>query len=280
MSEEMSGEETGRQPVPKDLEAEILLKCARRCALCLIFDFDFSEKLGQIAHLDDNPANNKEDNLAFLCLRHHSLYDSTTSQHKNYTKTEVKEARQRLCEIIAQRSKIIAAQDDNPSLGPAEANEVELEFLNQEPFVVSTPTRNRFTGAPGPDRTYVRVFPKCRHPIRNCEAFLLAAYRWENDNWVPILNEACPLAFANRGIGPLIIGPLAGPYVDVFYIEQGNEQLFVCIPDHMKPLRLVGAFHRLRTYRFDVIVDGSKPIRLRVAPGTAWNRPLITVMEQ
>jgi hypothetical protein len=216
----MSEEKTGRQPIPKEREANILRECGRRCALCFIIDFDLTEKQGQLAHLDGDPANNKEDNLAFLCLRHHSLYDSTTSQHKNYTMIEVKEARRGLCEVIAQRLKMIAAQDNNPSLDPAVTNEVELEFLNQEPFVILTPTRDVISGAPGPDRAYVRVFPKCRHPIPNCEAFLLASYRWENDSWVPILNEACQLTFANRGTGPLTIGPLTGPYVDVFYIEQ------------------------------------------------------------
>jgi hypothetical protein len=41
-----------------------------------------SEKLGQIAHLDKDPSNAAEDNLAFMCLTHHALYDSKTSQHK------------------------------------------------------------------------------------------------------------------------------------------------------------------------------------------------------
>jgi hypothetical protein len=50
-------------------------------------------KKGQIAHLDRRRANSIPENLAFLCLEHHSDYDSTTSQHKNFTIAEVKAAR-------------------------------------------------------------------------------------------------------------------------------------------------------------------------------------------
>jgi hypothetical protein len=64
---------------------------------------DLTEKHGQIAHLDQEPSNCTEDNLAFMCLVHHSLYDSHTSQHKNYTIAEVKVGRVRLYEAIAQQ---------------------------------------------------------------------------------------------------------------------------------------------------------------------------------
>jgi hypothetical protein len=124
-------EEKTRQPIPKELEAEILLECARRCALCLQIDLDLNEKEGQIAHLDHNPANNKKDNLAFLCLPHHSIYDSTTSQHKNYTPTEVKEARKRLCELIARRSELIAAKNNKTGPSPKEADKKTLEDFLQ-----------------------------------------------------------------------------------------------------------------------------------------------------
>jgi hypothetical protein len=85
-----------RKPVPRATELSILDKSRRRCALCFQLVGDLSEKHGQIAHLDHNPANFAEDNLAWLCLEHHSVYDSRTSQHKNYTVAEVKAARARL----------------------------------------------------------------------------------------------------------------------------------------------------------------------------------------
>jgi DNA-directed RNA polymerase specialized sigma24 family protein len=85
-----------RKRVPSKIEADILARSARRCCLCFQVDQDFSEKLGQIAHLDHDPANADEDNLVFLCLKHHSVYDSNSSQHKNYTLQELKHARLKL----------------------------------------------------------------------------------------------------------------------------------------------------------------------------------------
>ncbi len=123
-------EKSTRQPIPKALEAKILLECARRCALCFQVDPDLGEKDGQIAHLDRDPANNNEDNLAFFCLRHHSLYDSTTSQHKNYTTLEVKAARKKLTELIAQRKELVASRGDNPAQPtPREADRKTLDDL-------------------------------------------------------------------------------------------------------------------------------------------------------
>ena len=83
------------------VEARVLTSCARRCCLCFHLKRDFSEKEGQVAHLDHDKANGAEDNLAFMCLPHHSLYDSRTSQHKNYTMLEVKTARKKLAEHVA-----------------------------------------------------------------------------------------------------------------------------------------------------------------------------------
>jgi hypothetical protein len=92
-----------RRPNDPATEARVLSRCARRCCLCFWLKGDFAEKEGQIAHLDHNPANGAEENLVFLCLRHHSLYDSRTSQHKNYTILEVKAARESLCGQVRER---------------------------------------------------------------------------------------------------------------------------------------------------------------------------------
>src|ERR1700730_8473033 len=89
-----------RKKIPRSTETAVLTKSRRRCALCFHISGDLTEQVGQIAHLDENPANGVEDNLVWLCLPHHSLYDSTTSQHKNYTLTEVRAARNRLYKLI------------------------------------------------------------------------------------------------------------------------------------------------------------------------------------
>jgi len=91
-----------RKSIPPQVEAEVLLKSARRCALCFHLNSDLGEKLGQIAHVNQDPSDSSEDNLVWLCLDHHTVRDSRTSQHKNYTVAEVKAARARLYSRIAQ----------------------------------------------------------------------------------------------------------------------------------------------------------------------------------
>jgi hypothetical protein len=68
----------------------------RRCALCFHFNNDWSQKNGQIAHLDQDPTNCDEDNLAYLCLPHHDEYDTERRQTKNLTEDEAKMARAHL----------------------------------------------------------------------------------------------------------------------------------------------------------------------------------------
>jgi hypothetical protein len=93
-----------RKRIPIEIETAVLTKSARRCSLCFLLSRDLSERRGQIAHLDQDPSNYAEDNLAFMCLDHHSLYDSSTSQHKNYTISEVKVARAELYTAISRQA--------------------------------------------------------------------------------------------------------------------------------------------------------------------------------
>lgn len=85
-----------RQKIPQQTETKILLNCRRRCSLCFGLERDNRIKQGQIAHLDKNPNNNQLENLAFLCLSHHDMFDSRTSQSKGITKAEVIEFRNEL----------------------------------------------------------------------------------------------------------------------------------------------------------------------------------------
>src|SRR5258708_2630818 len=89
----MAAKQPPRKRIPPDVEAAVLNQSRRRCALCFHLHGDTKTKKGQVAHLDHRRANSIEDNLAFLCLDHHTDYDSITSQHKNYTIHEVKVAR-------------------------------------------------------------------------------------------------------------------------------------------------------------------------------------------
>ena len=90
-----------RKRIPEEVEKKVLLDGARRCPLCFHLNGDLTAKHGQIAHLDQNPSNASEDNLAFMCLSHHSEYDSKTRQHKNFKPAEVKVMRSSLYKAIA-----------------------------------------------------------------------------------------------------------------------------------------------------------------------------------
>ncbi len=78
-----------RRPIPLAILTDILVSSRRRCAICFGLNRDTSLKSGQVAHLDHDASNNAAQNLAFLCLEHHDLYDSTTRQSKNVTRSEV-----------------------------------------------------------------------------------------------------------------------------------------------------------------------------------------------
>ncbi|OGP51268.1 MAG: hypothetical protein A2Y79_03565 [Deltaproteobacteria bacterium RBG_13_43_22] len=89
-----------RKIVTPEIQAYILLKARRRCCICFGLNRDTSIKQGQIAHLDGDPSNNAETNLAFLCFDHHDQYDSTTRQSKNFTKIEVLQFKEELIKSI------------------------------------------------------------------------------------------------------------------------------------------------------------------------------------
>ena len=90
-----------RKNTPKDIETQVLVNSRRRCCLCVFLKNDLSRQKGQIAHLDQDRANFRLGNLAFLCTDHHDEYDSKTSQVKNLTIKEVKEYRGKWLQIVA-----------------------------------------------------------------------------------------------------------------------------------------------------------------------------------
>jgi hypothetical protein len=92
-----------RPALPAAIEIEVLTKSARRCSLCHGLNKDFSEKQGQIAHLDKNSSNHTLANLVFLCLNHHDQYDGKSSQSKGYRSVEVKHYRQDLYKVVSEK---------------------------------------------------------------------------------------------------------------------------------------------------------------------------------
>lgn len=92
----MAQKTNSRQRISLDTETEILVKSKRRCCMCyFLFDIKTPKK-GQIAHLNRNRTDSSFSNLVYLCLDHHDDFDSTTSQSKGYTPSEVREYRDRL----------------------------------------------------------------------------------------------------------------------------------------------------------------------------------------
>ena len=85
-----------RKKIKFDIEKDILIKSRRRCCLCFGLEGNHKIQDGHIAHLDKNPNNNEDDNLAFLCLRHHNEYDSVKRLSKNLKIDEIKEYRKQL----------------------------------------------------------------------------------------------------------------------------------------------------------------------------------------
>lgn len=79
-----------RKKTSKEIESEILTKSGRRCCLCYGLNGDFEVKRGQIAHINRDSSNSDFENLAFLCLEHHDVYDSRTSQSKGIRESELK----------------------------------------------------------------------------------------------------------------------------------------------------------------------------------------------
>lgn len=89
-----------RTQIPPLIQADVLRRSRRRCALCFAYNFNTETKQGQIAHIDRDTANNDPDNLIFLCLEHHDAYDTRTNQSKGINAEELTLARKDLDDFI------------------------------------------------------------------------------------------------------------------------------------------------------------------------------------
>jgi hypothetical protein len=92
-----------RKSPSREVQTLVLTASRRRCCICFGLHRDTSIKRGQLAHLDQNPENSDEENIAYLCLDHHDWYDTKPSQSKGLTIGEVKHYREELYTILQQR---------------------------------------------------------------------------------------------------------------------------------------------------------------------------------
>jgi hypothetical protein len=76
--------------------------CEEQEALLSVFSpaREFQGEAWADRSLGPQQKNSKESNLAWLCLEHHNLYDSRSSQAKGYTVQEAKYARKKLHDFV------------------------------------------------------------------------------------------------------------------------------------------------------------------------------------
>ena len=109
------------------VETAVLRSSARRCALCFGIDNDFSEKLGQIAHVNKDSSDSSFGNLAWLCLYHHNRYDGKTSQSKGITLAEMLSYRTDLYQYVSDLRIDLTSQYLNISVSDDEPSNLNCE---------------------------------------------------------------------------------------------------------------------------------------------------------
>jgi hypothetical protein len=124
---------TRRLRVPAKTEQFVLTKSRRRCCLCFHLHGDHSVKQGQIAHIDQDPSNNRADNLVFLCFEHHNEYDTKPAQGKGLQPQEVGFARAQLYAALDTSLGIELSELDwhTDGSGPPESAEDFPRFHNE-----------------------------------------------------------------------------------------------------------------------------------------------------
>jgi hypothetical protein len=126
-----------RKPATKVVEADVVLRCRRRCCLCFFLDGVKERRRGQIAHLNRNRSDTRFDNLVFLCMDHHDEYDSRPSQSKGLIEAEVRQYRDQLYASLgnaASQSEIdeINGSSELREIAPTnEYEEIRLRFSNE-----------------------------------------------------------------------------------------------------------------------------------------------------
>ena len=127
-----------RKAISPEIQATVLTASGRRCCLCWGLKGDFQVKRGQIAHIDQNNANNQISNLAFLCLECHDEYDSRSSQSKGLLAPEVRLYRDNLYGFVIHLREIWSWNVSFSQYSAFNADKNEAEVANDIPQFVQS----------------------------------------------------------------------------------------------------------------------------------------------
>jgi len=89
-----------RTSIPDTTRDLVLLRCKRQCCMCCCLRGIREPAEGQIAHLDRDRTNADIDNLVFLCLPCHTLYDTKGNHVQGDTPGEVRHYRHQLYRVL------------------------------------------------------------------------------------------------------------------------------------------------------------------------------------
>jgi hypothetical protein len=118
-----------RKQVPNDIVDQVLIQCRRRYALCFGLDGRTGVKEGQIAHADRDNANNRAENLVWLCLHHHEMYDRRSQQSRRFTERELLTHRAALLEYL---KALPAAWADSPIKLPSRRRALQSDVYDRK----------------------------------------------------------------------------------------------------------------------------------------------------
>ncbi len=167
---------------------------------------------------------------------------------------------------------------------------LELQFKNEEPFVIMAPEMIggiiNYKQQRLELRKYVRVLPKVVSGTRvtGCTGYLVKVYRLVDGRRVPTaFDESHKLVWSNReSAGPIDLDRGADQFLNIFYIRQlvgEKPQIVPCLESI--PTRVSGVFRNapLETvFQLDVMVTGGGPMSLKVQIRDKWDLPTIEVL--
>ncbi|ABS55940.1 HNH endonuclease [Methanoregula boonei 6A8] len=115
-----------RTEIPADISAKVLFDSNRTCCVCRN-----DSKQVIIHHLDENPSNNKLDNLAVLCLECHGKTHTRGGFDRKLDADQIKLYREDWLRLVLQQRAIFTLEDTEP---PFATGELELITSQAEIF--------------------------------------------------------------------------------------------------------------------------------------------------